>query len=99
MFKCGGLQSKDIYCVAELDDKFKKYLASYDRAERKKLAEDIQRTILEKHYFVPVFRHAFVNAFGPRIAAKKWQDIFPTITSGYAYPWEDIALTDAAAAK
>ena len=67
-----------------------------DRAERKKLAEDIQRTILEEHYFVPVFRHAFVNAFGPRIAAKKWQDIFPTITSGYAYPWEDIALTAAA---
>ena len=48
---------------------------------------------------MPVFRHAFVNAFGPRIAAKKWQDIFPTITSGYAYPWEDIALTEAAAAS
>lgn len=98
LFKCGGLNSKDFYCVTELDDKFKKYLASYDRAERKKLAEDIQRTILEEHYFVPVFRHAFVNAFGPRIAAKKWQDVFPTITTGYCYPWEDLALTEAAAA-
>ena len=23
---------------------------------------------------------------------QKWQDVFPTITSGYAYPWEDIQL-------
>jgi peptide/nickel transport system substrate-binding protein len=98
MFKCGGLQSKDFFCVTALDDKFKKYLALYDRAERKKIAEDIQRTILEEFYFVPVFRHAFVNAIGPRIAATKWQDVFPTITSGYAYPWEDIALKDTAAA-
>jgi hypothetical protein len=44
-------------------------------------------------YFVPVFRHAFVNAIGPRIAAQNWQDVFPTnITAGYAYPWEDIEL-------
>jgi hypothetical protein len=42
---------------------------------------------------VPVFRHAFVNAYGPRIKAAKWQDVFPTnLTSGYAYPWEDIEL-------
>jgi hypothetical protein len=55
--------------------------------------------MLENYYFVPVFRHAFVNAIGPRIAAKKWQDVFPTITSGYAYPWEDIELTETAAAE
>ena len=48
--------------------------------------------MLEEYYFVPVFRHAFVNAIGPRIKAKKWQDVFPTITTGYAYPWEDIQL-------
>jgi hypothetical protein len=31
----------------------------------------------------------------PRIAAKKWQDVFPTaITTGYAYPWEDIQIKD-----
>jgi hypothetical protein len=46
-----------------------------------------------------VFRHAFVNAIGPRIAAQKWQDVFPTFaTSGYAYPWEDIQLKETAAA-
>ena len=62
--------------------------------ERQKLAEDIQRSILEHLYFVPIFRHAFMNAIGPRIAAQKWQDVFPTITTGYAFPWEDITLKE-----
>jgi peptide/nickel transport system substrate-binding protein len=92
MFRCGGFNSKDFFCVKELDDQFQKYLDSYDRAERKTMAEKIQRSILDNYYFVPVFRHAFINAIGPRIAAQKWQDVFPTITSGYAYPWEDIRL-------
>jgi len=93
MFKCGGFQSKDFFCIKELDDKFSKYLSSYDSKERKQLAEEIQRAMLDNYYFVPVFRHAFVNAYGPRIKAAKWQDVFPTnLTSGYAYPWEDIEL-------
>ena len=92
MFRCGGFNSKDFFCVKDLDDQFQKYLDSYDRTERKQLAEQIQRSILESYYFVPVFRHAFVNAIGPRIVAQKWQDVFPTITSGYAYPWEDIKI-------
>lgn len=94
MFKCGGFQGRDYFCVKELDDKFATYLTSHDQTERKNLAYEIQRAILENYYFVPVFRHAFVNAIGPRIAAKKWQDVFPTITSGYAYPWEDIQLKE-----
>jgi peptide/nickel transport system substrate-binding protein len=91
-FKCGGFDAKDFFCVKGLDDLFAKYLASYDRNERKQLAETIQRTMLEEYYFVPVFRHAFVNAIGPRVAANKWQEVFPTITTGYCYPWEDIRL-------
>ena len=43
--------------------------------------------------FRPGFRHAFVNAYRPALAAKKWQDVFPTnVTGGYAYPWEDLEL-------
>ena len=91
-FKCGGMLAADAYCVPGLDDKFNKYLASEKPAERQALAEDIQRTILEEYYFVPVFRHAFAGAIGPRIAATKWQDVFQTVTTGYAYPWEDIKL-------
>jgi peptide/nickel transport system substrate-binding protein len=93
-FKCGGFSSRDRICVKDLDAKFEQYERSINPAERKKLAEEIQRGILENHYIIPVFRHAFVNAIGPRIAAKKWQDIFPTITTGYAYPWEDITLKE-----
>ena len=96
MFKCGGFQSQDMICVKDLDAKFEQYQKSFDREERKKLAEEIQRGILDNYYFVPVFRHAFVNAIGPRLKAAKWQDIFPTITSGYAYPWEDIQLKETA---
>jgi peptide/nickel transport system substrate-binding protein len=90
--RCGGFNGKDRNCVAELDAKFAQYLASVDRSERQKLAEDIQREILENYYLVPVFRHAAMQAIGPRIAAAKWQDVFPTVTTAYAYPWEDITL-------
>ncbi len=31
MFRCGGFNSKDFFCVKDLDDQFSKYLASYDR--------------------------------------------------------------------
>jgi ABC-type transport system substrate-binding protein len=93
-FKCGGSNIKDRICVKELDAKFAQYERSIEPGERKRLAEEIQREILENHYLVPVFRHAFVNAIGPRIAATKWQDVFPTITTGYAYPWEDVTLKE-----
>ena len=91
--KCGGMLAADKFCVPELDARYDKYLASDKPEERKSLAEEIQREILENYYFVPVFRHAFMNAIGPRIKATKWQDVFPSYKStGYAYPWEDIQL-------
>src|SRR5713226_4098669 len=93
-FKCGGFSGRDRFCVQELDAKFAQYEQSINPDERQKLAEEIQRGILENLYLVPVFRHAFVNAIGPRIAAQKWQDVFPTITTGYAFPWEDIKVED-----
>jgi len=93
-FKCGGFLSADAFCVTELDAKYDRYLASDNPAERQALAEEIQRAILENYYFVPVFRHTATSAIGPRIAATKWQDVFPTVTTAYAYPWEDIRLKD-----
>jgi peptide/nickel transport system substrate-binding protein len=100
LFKCGGVQSRDMICVQGLDDKFARYRTSVDRAEREQLARDIQKAILEEFYFVPIFRHAFVNAIGPRIKATRWQDVFPTaLTTGYAYPWEDIELKEMAMAR
>src|SRR5947207_1840342 len=93
-FKCGGFNSRDRICVKDLDGKFDQYERSINPTERKKLAEEIQRGILEHYYLVPVFRHAFVNAIGPRVVAQKWQDVFPTITTGYAYPWEDLKVKE-----
>ena len=78
----------------DLDAKYDRYLASDNPPERKALAEEIQRGILENYYLVPVFRHAFVNGIGPRVVLQKWQDVFPTITTGYAYPWEDLKVKD-----
>jgi peptide/nickel transport system substrate-binding protein len=92
--KCGGFNVRDRLCIKELDEKFARYESSLDPEERQKLAADTQRNILENHYLVPVFRHAAVQAIGPRIAAERWQDVFQTITTGYAYPWEDIRLKD-----
>lgn len=91
-FKNGGNNVADRVNVPELDAKFARYVASIDHDERKRLAEEIQNAILENYYFVPIIRHAFINIIGPRIAAEKWQDVFPTVTSGYAYPWENIKL-------
>ena len=88
------LSSRDRICVKDLDAKFEQYERSINPAERKKLAEEIQRAILENHYIVPVFRHAFVNGIGPKVVAQKWQDVFPTITTGYAYPWEDLKVKE-----
>jgi len=92
--KCGGFNGRDRNCVPELDAEFARYLASTDQQARQQSAEQIQREILENYYFVPVFRHAAMQAFGPRLKAAKWQDVFPTITTAYAYPWEDIRLKD-----
>ena len=93
-FKCGGFNGRDRVCVKELDAKFAQYEQSIVPEERQKLATEIQRDILENFYFVPIFRHAFINAIGPRIAAQRWQDVFPTITTGYAFPWEEIKLKE-----
>jgi ABC-type transport system substrate-binding protein len=96
LFKCGGRLGADAICVEDLDAKFERYMKSEKPAERQQLAEEIQRDILENYYFVPVFRHAFMNAIGPRIDATDWKDVFPTVTTGYAYPWEEIKLKPSA---
>jgi ABC-type transport system substrate-binding protein len=90
--KCGGFNGRDRNCVPELDTEFVRYLASTDPQQWQRAAAQIQHEILENYYFVPVFRHAAIQAFGPRIKAAKWQDVFPTVTTAYAYPWEDIDL-------
>src|SRR5262252_2194636 len=50
-FKCGGMLAADKFCVKELDAKYDQYLTSEKPEERKALAQEIQRAILENYYF------------------------------------------------
>jgi ABC-type transport system substrate-binding protein len=63
-------------------------IAMLERAEAD-IIDSVPGELIEK-----VKNIRFLNAIEPRIVAEKWQDIFPTITTGYAYPWEDIRLKD-----
>src|SRR5215813_12879647 len=56
-FKCGGFNAADRLCVPDLDANLARYNASVDPAERKQLAEGVQRAILGNYYFVAGFRH------------------------------------------
>jgi hypothetical protein len=67
--KCGGFNVRDRLCVQELEEQFAQYEDSIDPVARQQLAAAVQHGILENHYLVPVFRHAFINAIGPRVAA------------------------------
>ena len=81
--------------MPEVDAKFERYERSVDVAERQMLAQEIQRDILENYYVVPVYRLAFVNAIGPRVVAKDWGEIFPSVQVGvYALPWENIGVKE-----
>ena len=100
MFKCGGFQGKDMICVKELDAKFEQYQKSFNRDERKKLAEEIQRgdprELLFRPGVPPRFRQRDRAADqGGEMAGRVPDDL----TTGYAYPWEDIELKEASAAQ
>ena len=99
MFKCGGFQGQDMICVKDLDAKFEQYQKSFNRDERKKLAEEIQRGILDNLLLRPGVPARLCQRDRAADQGGKWQDVFPTITTGYAYPWEDIELKEAAAAQ
>ncbi len=49
---------------------------------------------MDNYIFVPVYRQAFINAKGPRIA-NDWREIFGAIPQ-YVYvgPYEDIRLKE-----
>jgi ABC-type transport system substrate-binding protein len=50
--------------------------------------------VVPARYYEKVGQDGFMNAIGPRIAAEKWQDVFPTVAAAYPYPWEDIRLKE-----
>jgi peptide/nickel transport system substrate-binding protein len=87
---CGGAFSG--LCQPEIDDRMKRYEASIDPKERETLLNEVQTVILDNYWLVPVFRQAFTNVLGPRIANES-QNIMGAIPQ-YVYigPYEDIQL-------
>jgi peptide/nickel transport system substrate-binding protein len=82
-------------CIPDIEERMKKYDSSTDPAERKKLLDEVQAYLLDNYILVPIFRQAFINALGPRIANKA-EDIEGAIPQ-YVYlgPYEDLELKDA----
>jgi hypothetical protein len=49
------------------------------------LADEIQHEIRGSDFLVPLFRPAFANAIGPRVAAATWRDVSWSFSpTGYA---------------
>jgi peptide/nickel transport system substrate-binding protein len=82
-------------CVPEIEERMKRYDSSTDPQERQKLLDEVQAHLLDNYIIVPIFRQAFINVLGPRIANKA-EDIEGAIPQ-YVYlgPYEDLELTDA----
>jgi len=80
-------------CIPEIEEKMTRYDSSTDPAERKKLLDEVQVTLLDNYYIIPVLRQAFINLLGPRIANKP-EEVEGAIPQ-YVYlgPYEDIQLT------
>ena len=89
---CQGASSR--LCVPEIDEKLQRYDRSTNLQEREQLIREIQTFMIDNHIFVPIFRRALINAFGPRIANNK-DEIFGAIP---AYPvlgpHEDVKLKE-----
>ena len=81
-------------CVPEIDERFAKYEASTSPQEREQLLTEIQKYMIDNYTFVSIYRAAFINAQGPRIA-NKWDEILGAIPQ-YVYigPYEDIQVKE-----
>ncbi|HEX2174037.1 MAG TPA: ABC transporter substrate-binding protein [Dehalococcoidia bacterium] len=89
---CNG--SNTLMCVPEIDAKFAQYEQSTDPRERERLLTEIQQTILDNNYQISIYRQAFINAVGPRIA-NEWSEIFGAAPQYiYVGPYEDIRLKE-----
>ena len=54
-------------CDPQIEALWKRHQASLDLAERERLVKQIQRIVLDEHYFVPIYWNPFVHAVGPRV--------------------------------
>jgi ABC-type transport system substrate-binding protein len=61
--------------LPEIDEAMKRYDASTDLEERKKLLEGIQNYLLDQYIMIPVCRNVAIWGFGPRLANQKLEEV------------------------
>src|SRR5206468_617659 len=77
-------------CDPQIEALWKKHQASLDLGERERLVKQIQRIILDEHYFVPIYLNPFVHAVGPRVLPEGdgFHRYWDTLNASYPWPWE-----------
>jgi len=85
---CGSPSS--FICEPRVEELWAKHQASLDLAERERLVKEIQRTLIEEYYFVPIYVNPFVHAVGPKVlpAGEGVQHYWDTLHAPYPWPWE-----------
>ena len=77
-------------CDPQIEALWKKHQASLDLAERERFVKQIQRVVLDEHYFVPIYWNPFVHAVGPRVLpeGEAFHRYWDTLNAPYPWPWE-----------
>jgi peptide/nickel transport system substrate-binding protein len=77
---------------ADIDELFPKQADELDHAKRSAILDRMQQLVHEKAMFAPIWRLAFINGVGPRVAQSAFGLIpgFP-----YTAPFEDMAIKSA----
>jgi ABC-type transport system substrate-binding protein len=85
---CSG--SASFVCEPKIEELWKKHQASLEPEERDTLTADIQRILINEHYFVPIYLNPFVHAVGPRVLPEGdgFHQYWDTKHAPYPWPWE-----------
>jgi peptide/nickel transport system substrate-binding protein len=82
-------------CDPAIEERWARYRASLDLAERRRLLGEIQRYVVEEYLIVPLYINTFVQAVGPRVLPEGdapldqgFHTYWATPQAGFPYPWE-----------
>ncbi len=73
----------------DIDELYRKQAVELDRAKREAMLHEIQKMMIDRAMFAPIWQLAFINGIGPRVAESGFGLIpgFP-----YTAPYEDLTL-------
>jgi peptide/nickel transport system substrate-binding protein len=74
---------------ADIDELFQQQASELDYKKREAILHKVQQLMYEKTIDAPIWQLAFINGFGPRVAASGL-GLIPSYT--YSAPYEDVAL-------